>query len=244
MMVRVSDGFSAAAPHRAALRAYRSARLGTRVQTRLRWWWCPFPAVEAEVPSEGDVLEIGCGHGLLSCYLAIAGPARRVTGVDIDRAKIDAARVAAASLARPGIGSLCFDPVEAGYVPAGRHDAIVVADLLYLLDVGEQRRLLLAAAGALAPGGVLVVKESATSPRWKYAWCRVQETLATRVLPVTATANAGHGLAFVGPETYRAWLTAAGLDVSDTPLHRGYAWPHHLVVARRPTPTPRTPSPS
>lgn len=229
---RASLGRSRVPPHRAALGAYRSSALRTRAQARLRWWWCPFPAIEAEVPTEGDVLEIGCGHGLLSCYLAAAAPARRVTGVDIDDDKIVEARAAAGRLAGPGTGSLRFEAVEAGYLPEGRFDAIVVVDVLYLLSAPAQRRLLAAAAGALGARGVLVVKESATTPRWKYRWCRFQETLATRVFGVTA--GGGEGLVFLGPEVYGGWLASAGLDVTDTPLHRGYAWPHHLVVARHP----------
>lgn len=229
-------------PQRRALDAYRDAGAVTRAQTRLRWWWCPFPAIEAEVPVRGDVLEIGCGHGLLSCYLAASGPGRRVTGVDIDAGKVAQAGVAAGRMAASravaaepragaGAGALHFEAVEPGYAPDGAFDAIVVADVLYLLGRGDQRRLLEAAAAALAPGGVLVLKESAPAPRWKYRWCRFQETLATRLFAVTA--STGTGLDFVGPEVLCRWLAAAGLDVTDAPLHRGYAWPHHLVVGRR-----------
>ena len=214
-----------------AVRLFDGARLETRLHTRLRWWWCPFPVIAAEVPHEGDVLEVGCGHGLLALYLALDEQSRHVVGVDIDAAKI-AEAAAAASRAAPSEADISFERVEAGYVPVGEWDAIVIADVLYLLPFEDQRRLLLEAADALAPGGVLVVKEMGLQPRWKQRLNRFQETLATRVFRITD--SVGQGLTFVDPADMAGWLNAVGLDVSSRRVDRGYAWPHHLVVARRP----------
>jgi 2-polyprenyl-3-methyl-5-hydroxy-6-metoxy-1,4-benzoquinol methylase len=203
----------------------------TRLHTRLRWWWCPFPVVEAEVPKGGDVLEVGCGHGLLSLYLALQSPTRRVVGVDIDSAKIAEAERAARRL-QPGEADVSFRAVDPGYLPDGSWDAIVVADVLYLLTDDGQRALLEAAASALRPGGALVVKEMGLTPKWKLTWNRMQETMATRVFRVTETSTAG--LTFVAPDRMVSWLTDDGLDVRHRPVDHGYPWPHHLIVARRP----------
>ena len=217
-------------PGRRALSLYHQAGIPARLQTRLRWWWCPVPAVDAEVPSDARVLEVGCGHGLVSFYLALSAPDRRVVGIDIDADKIAAARAAAAGLA-PGEAEVRFETVQSGEVPAGPWDAVVTVDVLYLLPPEDQRRLLAAMAGSLAPGGVIVLKESGLRPRWKFRWSRFQETLATRVLGITE--SAGAGLAFTAPEELAAWLASTGLEASHRPIHAGYAWPHHLVVGRR-----------
>jgi len=207
---------------------YAGTPRATRLHTRLRWWWCPFPVIEAAVPDAGDVLEVGCGHGLLALYLALASPKRRVVGVDIDSAKIAEADEAAGRL-RPDEANVAFRAVEAGWVPDGEWDAVVVADVLYLLPEAEQRTLLTAAASTLRPGGVLAVKEMGLTPRWKLTWNRAQETLATRVFRVTD--SVGSGLTFTAPERMASWLSENGLGVEHRAIDHGYPWPHHLIVA-------------
>ncbi len=210
---------------------YRSAPLGTRLHTRLRWWWCPFDALEAAVPSAGDVLEIGCGHGLCSLHLALAAPGRAVVGVDIDADKVADAQRAAEGL--PAAARARFEAVDPGWQPEpSGWDAVVFADVLYLLPEDDQRTLVQAAARAVRPGGIVVLKELALTPRWKLRWQRIQETLATRVFRVTD--SVGRGLTFVGTDAMAGWLRDAGLDAVVERLDRGYPWPHSLVVATRP----------
>lgn len=211
------------------LQLYRRAPAAVRLHTGLRWLTCPFPAVEAAVPAAGRVLEVGCGHGLLSLALGVAAPGRRVHGVDIDGTKVQAALAAAARL-EPEEADVTFERVAPGWLPTSEVDAVVIADVLYLLSVADQHRLLAAAAGCLAEGGVLVVKEVADEPRWKFRWNQAQETLSTRVLGITAGDGALH---FVPPSTMAAWLEDAGLRTERRRLDRGYPWPHHLLVGRR-----------
>jgi predicted TPR repeat methyltransferase len=46
----------------------------------------------------GDVVDLGCGRGQLGLALLAAGLAERLTGLDLDRAKLEEARRAAAGL--------------------------------------------------------------------------------------------------------------------------------------------------
>ena len=206
----------------------------TRLHTRLRWWWCPFAAIEGAVPRRGDVLEVGCGHGLLTLHLALSAADRAVTGVDIDGAKIAEANAAAARL-QPSEATVSFETVPPGYLPSPEAgwDAVVIADVLYLLPAEVQRAVVEAAARAVRVGGAVVIKEMALTPRWKLAWNRAQETLATKVFSVTQSAN--HDLVFVAPDDMAQWLLDAGLDVESRRLDRGYPWPHHLLVGRAAT---------
>lgn len=199
-----------------------------RLHTALRWWSCPFPAVEAVVPSRGRILEVGCGHGLLSLFLALSQPGRYVHGVDVDETKLDAARQAAERLGSDEAGT-SFATVPPGWLPDEHVDAVVIADVLYLLEPDAQRRLLGACARCLQPGGLLVIKEVSTEPVWKFRWNTLQETLSTRVLRITA---GGGGLHFVPPATMAGWLGEEGLTVESWSIDRGYPWPHHLLVAR------------
>ncbi|MCW2576894.1 MAG: Methyltransferase type 12 [Modestobacter sp.] len=209
---------------RAAIAAYRGAPPGDRLHVLVRWLSCPFPPVVDVLPRTGRILEVGCGHGLFSTYVAQRVPGVEVHGVDIDADKIAVATRSTAS------GRLSFAVAESGVLPAGPWDAVVLVDVLYLLDEAGQRALLESCAAILAPGGVLVVKDMSTRPRWK-AWVnRAQETLSVRVLRITA--GSAH-FAFVEPDQRARWLQAAGLlDVRSRRLDRGRAHPHHLLVGR------------
>jgi 2-polyprenyl-3-methyl-5-hydroxy-6-metoxy-1,4-benzoquinol methylase len=211
---------------RATLRAYRAAPRGDRLHVLVRWLSCPFPPVVEELPSVGRVLEVGCGHGLFSGYLARRSPRLRVHGVDIDTDKI---AVAAASEPLTD-GRLDFAVGDSGSVPDGPWDAVVLIDVLYLLDEAAQRALLESCAAVLAPGGVLVVKDMATRPRWKARWNAMQEALSVRVLKITAGSPE---FVFTDPDERARWLVAAGLgDVRARRLDRGRVHPHHLLVGR------------
>ncbi len=211
---------------RDALRAYRQAPTGDRLHVWVRWLSCPFPPVVDVLPTAGRVLEVGCGHGLFSGYLARRAPGLEVLGVDIDAQKI---AVAAAAEPLDG-GRLRFAVGASGSVPDGPWDAVVLVDVLYLLDEAGQRALLKSCAAVLAPGGVLVVKDMATRPRWKARWNALQEALSVRVLGITAGSPE---FAFVDPDERARWLVAAGLrDVRMRRLDRGRVHPHHLLVGR------------
>jgi 2-polyprenyl-3-methyl-5-hydroxy-6-metoxy-1,4-benzoquinol methylase len=213
---------------RRALDLFATAPRGDRVHVRIRWWSAPLAEVERATPRQGRILEIGCGHGLLSLYLALASPARRVFGVDIDRDKIALARRATERL-RPDEAHASFVAVEPGELPEGPFDAVVICDVLYLLGPPARTALIDAAADRVGPGGVLLIKEIARTPRWKDTINVVQERLSTRVLRITEGAT----LDFVEPSTFAEQLRGRGLQVDEHRVDSGYPHAHVLITARR-----------
>jgi 2-polyprenyl-3-methyl-5-hydroxy-6-metoxy-1,4-benzoquinol methylase len=211
---------------RRALAAFDDAPRSVRLHTRVRAWTCPFTELEARVPRAGRVLDVGCGHGLLSVILAAGSSRREVLGVDVDAAKLEFARGAAA---HGGFANASFEVVPRGWRPEQIYDAITVNDVLYLLGANVARGLLADLARGLAPGGVLLVKEIDVRPRWKYQLARAQELVSTRVTRITA----GEEVDFLPPAAIEEVLVAGGLRVEHVPLHRGRPHPHHLVVGRR-----------
>jgi 2-polyprenyl-3-methyl-5-hydroxy-6-metoxy-1,4-benzoquinol methylase len=163
---------------------------------------------------------------VLSLTLALAGPRRTVTGVDIDADKLPFGEAAIGSA---GATNVELRAVPEDWAPDGPYDAIVIADVLYLLGAAPARQVLERLAGALSPGGVLLVKEIDVRPRWKYQLARIQELVATKVTRITE----GAGVDFLAPAAIEDVLASAGLDVEHVPLHRHRLHPHHLVVGTR-----------
>jgi cyclopropane fatty-acyl-phospholipid synthase-like methyltransferase len=203
----------------------------------LRWRTCPFVAVESLVPRTGDVLDVGCGHGLFSIYLALTAPARRVTGVDIDDDKLSIARRAAVAA---GLGDRVeflrvdadWRPGVAGDAAIGPWDTVVEVDMLYLIGRRRASAWVGDSPAALRPGGSLVVKELDVQPAWKARWSHFQEVLATRVLRITD----GEELELVPLTDVVDAMRAAALEVSTRRLDRGRLHPHYAAVGTRRAP--------
>jgi len=100
--------------------------------------------------ASGVVLELGCGSGLLTRYLVEAG--HRVIATDASPAMLELAR----EVAR---GADEIRPLVLPDDPMPECDAIVSVGhvLSYLPDEASIDRALVAAAGALRPGGVLAI---------------------------------------------------------------------------------------
>ena len=199
-----------------------------RLHVRGRFRTCPVAVIDAEVPRSGRVLEVGCGHGLISAYLALSSHDRAVTGVDIDARKIAVASHAQSHV-DPHATHLDFHHEASGDVPEGPWDAIVIVDVLYLLDKPAEFALLDACVERLAPGGVLVIKETDVAPRWKHWVAKTQEVVATKILRITE----GSSLSFTPIAQIAAHLRTLGLEATTRPVDKGYLHPHALVVARR-----------
>ena len=210
---------------RRVLDAYDHLGRGDRFHVAVRWRSCPFPQVEAHVPRAGRILDVGCGHGLFALYLAARAPERHVVGGALDADELLSAGQAAERAGLP----VRFAQSADGVLPDGPWDVITVIDVLYLLGAEVALDLVRRAAAALAPGGVVVVKEIDLRPRWKYRLARVQEVVSTRVTRITE----GDAVAFVPPDDIAGAMTAAGLTVDRQPLDRGSLHPHLLLMGRR-----------
>lgn len=103
----------------------------------------------AEVfPAAGHGLELACGHGAASVWLARRGVT--MVGIDVSLVAVDAARVLAAEA---GVAERCrFDVADLDDgLPAGPHADVLICHLF------RDSRLDAAIIGRLAPNGVLAI---------------------------------------------------------------------------------------
>jgi SAM-dependent methyltransferase len=172
--------------------------------------------------SETPLLDIGCGLGLLGCYLRERGFRGDYLGLDFDSNKIAAARAAL-----PPYERLRFEDDRAQSLPpfAG-HVALI--DVLHYLERDEQQTLLRDAAARVTPGACLIVRSVLRDRGWRFRATVVEEFLlhATRWM---------HSPARHYPlrEEIEGPLRAAGLDADVRPLWGNTPFNSFVVVATR-----------
>lgn len=134
----------------------------TRYQgTDLVWGTEPnrFVATEFEAIPPGSALDVACGEGRNTIWLASRG--WQATGVDFSAAGLDRANRLATQAGVAERVKFVLGDVVAGPLPTGPFDAVIVAYLQ--LPAPQRRAALQMAAGTLAPGGLMLVVGHDTS---------------------------------------------------------------------------------
>ena len=173
------------------------------------------------LPANGVVLDIGCGFGLFSLYYAATGRGRLVRGVDMNRGRIALARRAAARLE---IHNVSYEEGDARDFKGDMEvSAAYMLDIVHHVAPAAVPPLLRQLHRALAPGGMLLVKDVDTRPaakRW-FTWA-LDKAMDPRA-PVHY---------WSGDELSGA-LTTVGFTVRRHLMVDVLPYPHVLYVCRR-----------
>jgi len=110
----------------------------------------------------GSALDLGCGEGADAVWLARRG--WKVTAVDVSDVALERAAGHAADAGVAGAIVWQRHDLVAGF-PAGRFD-LVSSQFLYPRDLAAREVVLRHAAGAVAPGGVLLIEGHSGFPTW------------------------------------------------------------------------------
>jgi 2-polyprenyl-3-methyl-5-hydroxy-6-metoxy-1,4-benzoquinol methylase len=198
----------------AAKRPYAAARFGI-LGPRL------LSPMSRALPDEGRILDLGCGIGLLSAYLALVAPRRRMVGVEPNAPKIEIAKAAARVL---GIANeYVAGTIESSGV-AGPFDGIVTSDVLHHVPKDRQIPLLAHLASLLAPGGVLVIKDVTTRPLYKHFFAYLTDIVM---------AGPREPFSFRHHDEWARLLREAGFRVEVSHLRDPLPYAHVLFVARK-----------
>jgi 2-polyprenyl-3-methyl-5-hydroxy-6-metoxy-1,4-benzoquinol methylase len=209
---------------RDALRLYVKQPPVIRWFVRLRHILSPLEALEELVPEEGKILDVGCGHGLFTNYMALREPSRSLLGVDPSPVKIKAAKATEAKVPNARYLPGSIEDVTGD----GCFDAITIVDVLYLLPEVEHKLILNACYRLLTHAGVLIVKTQDTRPRWRYWWTYAQESIM-----VGAGMTHGGGLHFLPAEKSREMLEEAGFNVTLQKLPSRIFYPNIVFICRK-----------
>jgi 2-polyprenyl-3-methyl-5-hydroxy-6-metoxy-1,4-benzoquinol methylase len=198
----------------AAIRAYSKVRFTILRQPFLE-------EIGQYLPARGDILDMGCGFGLFSLYFAMGEAGRRIVGVDLDENRVAAARRSAAKLYLRNVSYEVCDAVT--WQSAQRFDAIYMLDLIHHLPKDHVETFLAAIAGRVKPGGTLLLKEVAPTPRFKMLFTLALDRLMVGSDPIR----------YWPPQELSAILTRLGFDIVRHRMTDFLPYPHLLYVCRK-----------
>jgi len=160
-----------------------------------------FPVLDSVVPRQGFILDLGCGYGLITHWLASFTDTRTFLGVDYDEDKIRVAQRSA-----PGHRRIRFEAGDILEHPYPACDAVLLLDVLHYWQPAKQQQILARVRQALRPGGRLILRDGAHAESEGHRHVHFWERIATR-FGLNKTVE---GLHFLKLQELEAALKTAG----------------------------------
>ena len=152
---------------------YSSLPLTTQLQVWARLI-CLQPvirAIEQRVPRSAErLIDLGSGYGLVSALTALRREST-ILGIEASPSRLSIAEQATAE----HIPNVFFQQGDIAQISLPPSDAILLIDVLCLFANDAQAHVLANCGKALCAGGVLLIKDNTTSPRWKYRYANLEE---------------------------------------------------------------------
>ncbi|MFY9822566.1 MAG: DUF2062 domain-containing protein [Thermoanaerobaculia bacterium] len=189
------------------------------------------------LPHEGLLLDLGCGRGILFALLLAA---RKLFGRDLYPPGWPPppthltfhgieGRPKTAAAARQALGAEAqIETADLRTAELPTANAILLLDVLHYFAPAEQEALLAKAAAALAPGGVLLLREADAGAGWRFTAVRLQERFSSLLR--------GHlrpRFHYRSAARWQQGLGELGLAVDLQPMGAGTPFANVLLAGRR-----------
>lgn len=171
------------------------------------------------------LLDVGCGMGLFAYYLRETGWRGPIMGLDYDARKILTAR----KLAEAHYPDLDFRNGDARIGLPVAHGHVFMLDILQFFTAAQQEEMLREATKAVAPGGLLVIRNCLADENWRFSATKLVDSIAhwSRWMRHNA-------VCYPTARRIRATLEMEGLEGEIQPLWGRTPFNNWLVVYRRP----------
>jgi 2-polyprenyl-6-hydroxyphenyl methylase/3-demethylubiquinone-9 3-methyltransferase len=140
---------------------------------------CNFEEIEKYIPKKGNVIDIGCGHGIFSKMLSEKSSHRKVLGIDPSPEKIKRAKKNTTGIKNLQFKNTYLDNINIKF------DTAVVIDIIYLLPMKEKEVFLKNIAKILSKNGTLILVINGTEPYWMHKLLVLQEGIMHKMLKIT-----------------------------------------------------------
>lgn len=118
----------------------------------IRFWDAPFIQVEKLVTKSGLIVDLGCGEGIFTNFLATSSPQRKIIAVEVDKERFKSAK--------RDFKNVTFKHVDATKFTIPKCDNVVMFHLLHHLNsYSLQEKVMSRALASLKKGGKLIMVE-------------------------------------------------------------------------------------
>jgi SAM-dependent methyltransferase len=166
---------------------------------------------------EGRILDVGCGFGLFAAYFGQTHPRRAIVGIDPDARRVALASRVAASLELTH-GDVRTAPIEGPFAGA------YVLDVMHHIPSSDQRAVLERLRDLLVPGGVLLMKDITTEPRYELLFTELLDRLMV---------GWDEELAYRHHREWGEMLTELGFKVRIVRVPDILPYPHVVIAATK-----------
>lgn len=118
-------------------RLYKEIGFFPLLHTVIKWALTPFEKTEEYIPKKGKILDLGCGNGLFSNYLATKCQDREITGLDYSTKRISIAKKTV-----QGRKNINFILGHVESIKLSPCDCIIFSDFLHHMSYQSQKELI------------------------------------------------------------------------------------------------------
>jgi len=164
------------------------------------------------IPSKAEIIDLGCGYGMLDYMLTLLSNERRVLGLDYDEDKISVAHNNALRTQQNTgqVEFICTDLKCWNYQNA---DVYIMADVLHYMPEDEQEFVIKNAVAHLNKGGMIIIRDADTQLNKKHRGTRFSEWQSTKLFNFNKTQDNSKQLYFGSAADRISLLESLGLKV-------------------------------
>jgi cyclopropane fatty-acyl-phospholipid synthase-like methyltransferase len=167
------------------------------------------------IPKRGHLIDLGCSYGTYAFMIHERYPDLKITGVDLNKVRIQKARVRAKEV--KNIEFIAGDITKIRL--KRKYDAITCVDVFHHVPKKYHKGIIESIHRNLKEGGVLILKDMDTKPYYKYLWNLIHDKLMTEFDDVYYTPR----------EEFNEMLKRSGFRTSQIDLSN-FLYAHYAII--------------